>query len=96
MIEHSLYRNFKLSHFQQILTVCSNFFIHKWELRQGKAELLLEIPTNARKIADNEPYSEDGENQESPYPETIGESLLLKRREQFSEELVAICYEYFK
>jgi hypothetical protein len=62
MIEHSLARNFKLSHFQQILTVCPNFFIHKWELRQGKAELLIEIPANVKRILEDMPDSEEEED----------------------------------
>ena len=61
MIEHTIFRNFKLSHFQQILTVCPNFFIHKWELRQGKAELLIEIPLNVKKILEDEPESDEDE-----------------------------------
>jgi len=46
MIELSLKRNFKIMHFQQILTVCPNFFIHKWDTKQGKLELYIEIPAN--------------------------------------------------
>jgi len=96
MIEHSIFRNFKLSHFQQILTVCPNFFIHKWELRQGKAELLIEIPENVKRTLEDLPESEDEEIQETPYGDTLDETIQLRRREQFSEELCAICYEYFK
>jgi len=46
MIEHSLGRNFKYSHYQQILTVCPLFFIDKWEHKHNKLELLIEIPNN--------------------------------------------------
>lgn len=48
MIELSLKRNFRISHFQQILTVCPNFFIHKWDTKQGKVELYIEIPANIK------------------------------------------------
>ena len=53
MIELSMKRNFKVSQFQQILTVCPNFFIHKWETRKNKSELLIEIPQEINYILEN-------------------------------------------
>lgn len=96
MIEHSLRRNFKISQFCQILTVCPNFFIHKWEMKHGKSELFLEIPGHINEILNCEPVPETEEGQEEQaYFDSLNDELLQKRREQFSEELVAICYEHF-
>lgn len=33
MIEGSFHKSFRESHFKQILTVCSWFYIHRWEVK---------------------------------------------------------------
>jgi hypothetical protein len=97
MIEKSMARNFKLSHFQQILGVCPDFFIHKWEQRKGNMELLIEIPARVVEMSKNEPFEDDqGTTNENPYFQCLSDKLLIIRREQFSEELVSMCYNYFQ
>ena len=43
-----------------------------------------------------EPENLEDLDDETPYKYPLGETIMLKRREQFSEELCAICYEYFQ
>lgn len=77
--------------------MCPEFFIHKWETRKGQLQLLIEVPHNIEKILANEPDDETEQlNDEVAYPLPLNDSQLFKRREMFSEELCAICYDYFK
>ena len=59
MIENSLQRNFKESHFRQIMTVIPDFFIYKWDKYKGEIELFIEIPNYIEKKLNSEPYDEE-------------------------------------
>lgn len=45
-IENSCGRTFTVSHIQQMLEVCSWLYNHKWEVKFGKPELVVTIPSN--------------------------------------------------
>jgi len=33
-----------------VLNVCSNFFVHKWELHKGKLELMIDVPADIEAV----------------------------------------------
>ena len=41
MIESQTKRQFNLSHFQQVLYLVPTLFLHKWEMKHGKLELVI-------------------------------------------------------
>ena len=40
-----------MSHFQQLLNLEPSFYNHKWEIKQGKQELMITHPKNIDEIA---------------------------------------------
>ena len=46
MIAGSVGKALRESHFRQILSVVPNFFLHKWQVRKGVLELMVEVPEN--------------------------------------------------
>lgn len=59
---------------------------------------MIEIPENIEEILheDYQPPNESDEEEEvGPYQLPMNERLLERRRKQFSEELVATCYDYY-
>ena len=81
MIEHSFHRNFREEHFCKILTVCPNFFIHKWEQKKGKLELFIEIPVEIIEILSGECI--ETKESENAFPKPLDENTLQARRAQF-------------
>jgi len=45
-IEASMRRQFNEDRFRQILSVVPDFYLHRWEFKQGKPVLLVDIPKN--------------------------------------------------
>ena len=45
-IEASMGRQFNEDRFRQILSVVPDFYLHRWEFKQGKPVLLVDIPKN--------------------------------------------------
>jgi len=64
MIQDSFKRTFKESHFQQFLTTAPGLFLHKWEMRKGRLQLLIEIPSDAAEHPDNEHLAQEKKNNE--------------------------------
>lgn len=56
MIENSLRRNFKESHFKQIMNVIPDLFIYKWDKYKGEIELFIEIPKYIEEMLNGEKY----------------------------------------
>ena len=54
MIERSYKRSFNESHFRQFLTIVPGFYVHKWEMINGKLALMIEIPADAGSQITNE------------------------------------------
>ena len=78
--------------------MCPNFFIHKWETRKNKSELMIEVPKEIDEILLTGMRPElngEVEAEEQAYAGHLNEEQMKKRREQFSEELVAICYDFY-
>lgn len=94
MVEHSLHRNFREEHFCRILTVCPEFFVHKWEMKNQRMELYIEVPAEIIQILEGEHCLSKESEKAYPYP--LDESTLQARRLQFNQELSAMCYEYFQ
>ena len=67
MIKSSFHRTFTETHFQQFLTVVPGFYLHKWEMRKGRLNLLVEFPAdiashvNNREQAQQARHAEDQE-----------------------------------
>jgi hypothetical protein len=79
-----------------VLNVCSNFFVHKWEQHKGKLELMIDVPADIEAVLQDEaPNASDDEREVEPYPYALSEQLLRRRRDAFSDELVATCYDYY-
>jgi len=95
MIERSFHKSFRESHFRQILTVCSYFYIHRWEIKGGKIELLIDIPAKIKDLLDDEPKGEEEEDEEA-FKGILNSEILEMRKKQFSEELVAMSFDYYK
>ena len=53
MIESSYNRNFKESHFRQFLTIVPGFYLHKWEMRKGRLQLMVDIPADLNEQMEN-------------------------------------------
>lgn len=53
LVQNSTGRDFTLKHFQQILSLVPNFFMHKWEMQKLEPELLIEVPANIKDILTN-------------------------------------------
>lgn len=49
-IEGQTQRNFRIAHFQQILTMAPHFYNHRWEMKGGKPELIITIPSNIEEV----------------------------------------------
>ena len=45
-IESTVHKDFKESHFRQLLTIVPGFYLHKWEMLKGRLTLLVELPAD--------------------------------------------------
>lgn len=94
-IENSMKRKFTLQHFQQILTVAPQFYIHKWEQKGKGYELIIEIPKNIRQLI---PFSQ--ENKEAPSQdafENIMQSDITEvRKSYFKDNLYSITLQHYE
>jgi hypothetical protein len=54
-IEKSTAKQFKMESFQQIIYLVPKYYIYRWEYRAQtkKCELIIEIPMNAKEVAEN-------------------------------------------
>jgi len=54
-IEKSTARQFNMENFQQIIYLVPKYYIYRWEYRSQtkKCELIIEIPMNAKEVAEN-------------------------------------------
>lgn len=95
MIEGSFHKSFRESHFRQILTVCNWFYIHRWETKGGKIELMIDIPANIKSMLLLEPNGEQEEDEEA-FEGLLNAEILEMRKKQFSEELVAMSFDFYK
>ena len=59
-IEKSTARQFTMESFQQIIYLVPKYYIYRWEYRAQtkKCELIIEIPMNAKDVAENPETSE--------------------------------------
>ena len=69
-IEGTTAKQFTIDTFAQLLYLCPNFYLHKWEVKNGGKthELTIDIPKNIKQIVESEgceepPVSEPYENQ---------------------------------
>ena len=46
MVEASFGRQFSEDRFKQILSLVPDFYLHRWDFRQGRPVLLVDIPQN--------------------------------------------------
>ena len=54
MIAQSLGKTFKEKHFRRILNLVPGFYIHKWQMKKGKMELMIDIPQNVNELLEDE------------------------------------------
>jgi hypothetical protein len=60
-----------------MLTVCPKFFLHKWETKQGKVQLIIEIPEAINEILEHEPVPDLEEGaEEIAYHTTLNDDQL--------------------
>ena len=52
-IESTFHRDFKESHFRQILTIVPGFYLHKWEMIKGRLTLIVELPADCQEQMTN-------------------------------------------
>lgn len=53
-VEGQSQRTFQMKHIQQILSVVPWMYNHKWEMRQGKPDLVLSFPENIEQLVNRE------------------------------------------
>ena len=92
MIRSSLKHQFRIEHFQQILSVCPEFYIHKWEVRKGEPELFIDMPSNVEDLL----MEEHQEISEEPHVGYFCEANIELRKDMFSNELTAMAYDFFR
>ena len=49
-IEQSMGRQFNEDRFRELLAVAPDFYLHRWDVKQGKSTLLVHIPKNINQI----------------------------------------------
>ena len=59
MIAESYKRSFKERHFQYFLTVAPGLFLHKWEMKKGRLQLMVEIPADAADQMNHEELAQE-------------------------------------
>ena len=94
-VESQTKREFKVSHFQQIISVAPFFYNHKWELRQGKYELVITLPKNSEAIVKDQNVRPS----EDSYSGRINGDLMQQRAQLFKKlllELLVQDYQFFR
>ena len=95
MIQSSTGRDFKEKHFRQFLTIVPEFYTHKWQMRKGKMELLIEVPENIEEIIANYRTEHDIKCMESAYPKQLSESILKERQTILREKMFFETYKCY-
>ena len=97
MIEKSTGKQFRESHFCQIMTLVPDFFIHKWQMRKGKMELIIEVPENIEEIVAK--YDPEGvqtyQVSESAYPHPLPQELIHERIQIMKERVYMMTYKCY-
>lgn len=87
MVESQTKRQFNMSHFQQILSINSHLYNHKWEMKHGKMELVIQLPKNLDQLA----LGQENEASDSSFHGRISEKTMHLREKNVKQELVQIC-----
>mmetsp|Transcript_18358 Transcript_18358/g.13362 ORF Transcript_18358/g.13362 Transcript_18358/m.13362 type:complete len:103 (+) Transcript_18358:667-975(+) len=95
MVERQLHKKFALKHLQQMLWIAPNFFIHKWELKKGKQELLIDIPANIKLILEMYFKQEAVEPTAAPVQGLVPNEVLLRRSAVFKSSLLMLTMQHF-
>jgi len=84
---------FTIAHFQQMLYVVPDFFLHRWDVKSDKAELYIDIPANIKEIcarlASNQPVQVSNE----PLIGTVSQETFAARKTMFRKQLVTLTYK---
>ena len=87
MIETQTNRQFNMTHFQQILSLSPSLFLHKWEMKHSKLELIIQAPANIDQLA----QGLETIASEQPYFGKISEKSINLREKAVKSLLVQKC-----
>lgn len=86
---------FQMNDFQQMLFVCPDFFIHRWDVVKGdRVELFVDVPANIRDILAKQKQYERVAPDEVPYANNLNDQL-ANRKILFKRSLVTLIYKAY-
>ena len=97
MVERSTMRTFTLDSFRKVLAIAPFFYNHDWELKLGKMELMVSLPSNILDIVDKLSQGEDAPQiSMSPFETQISSRLQIMRASIFKKLLVQKVYQAYR
>ena len=104
-VESSYGKQFTEDRFKQILAVVPDFYLHKWEFRQGRPQLLVDIPQNIHQILVAlrtgeyevlEKLRQENKASDNEHQGYVSNEIVEKRRKFFKQELIAYVFKHYR